>query len=79
MTTTMVRPALKATGLRILGVGSDGRGAYVDYVAPGIMLLAVAGARRGRRSSVAMDMSEGIIARFRTMGISRASMLTATS
>jgi hypothetical protein len=53
MTTTMVRRALKATGLRMLGVGSDGRGAYVDYVAPGIMLLAVAGAAQGTAISVA--------------------------
>jgi ABC-2 type transport system permease protein len=59
-----------------LGVGSDGRGAYVDYVAPGIILLAIAGAAQGTAISVAMDMSEGIIARFRTMGISRASVLT---
>ena len=40
------------------------------------MLLAVAGAAQGTAISVAMDMSEGIIARFRTMGISRASVLT---
>jgi ABC-2 type transport system permease protein len=59
-----------------LGVGSGGRGSYVDYVAPGIILLAVAGAAQGTAISVAMDMSEGIIARFRTMGISRASVLT---
>ena len=59
-----------------LGVGSGGRGAYVNYVAPGIILLAVAGAAQGTAISVAMDMSEGIIARFRTMGISRASVLT---
>ena len=59
-----------------LGVGSGGRGAYVDYVAAGIILLAVAGAAQGTAISVAMDMSEGIIARFRTMGISRASVLT---
>jgi ABC-2 type transport system permease protein len=59
-----------------LGVGSGGRGSYVDYVAPGIILLAVAGAAQGTAISVAMDMSEGIIARFRTTGISRASVLT---
>jgi len=59
-----------------LGVESGGRGAYVDYVVPGIILLAVAGAAQGTAISVAMDMSEGIIARFRTMGISRASVLT---
>jgi ABC-2 type transport system permease protein len=45
-------------------------------VVPGIILLAVAGAAQGTAISVAMDMSEGIIARFRTMGISRASVLT---
>lgn len=55
---------------------SGGRGLYVDYVVPGIILLAIAGAAQGTAISVAMDMSEGIIARFRTMGISRASVLT---
>jgi ABC-2 type transport system permease protein len=59
-----------------LGIRSGGRPEYVDYVAPGIILLAVAGAAQGTAISVAMDMAEGIIARFRTMGISRASVLT---
>jgi ABC-2 type transport system permease protein len=59
-----------------LGVVSGGRAAYLDYVVPGILLLAVAGAAQGTAISVAMDMSEGIIARFRTLGISRASVLT---
>ncbi|MET0887269.1 MAG: hypothetical protein ABWX92_12550 [Mycetocola sp.] len=40
------------------GVGSGGRGAYVDYVVPGIILLAVAGAAQGTAISVAMDMSK---------------------
>ncbi|PSL04572.1 ABC-2 type transport system permease protein [Haloactinopolyspora alba] len=53
--------------------GSDD---YVNYVAPGILLLGVAGAAQGTAISVAMDMNEGIIARFRTMAISRASVLT---
>ncbi|HEX2470156.1 MAG TPA: ABC transporter permease, partial [Candidatus Limnocylindrales bacterium] len=38
--------------------------------------LAVAGAAQGTAISVAMDMSEGIIARFRTMAIARVSVLT---
>jgi ABC-2 type transport system permease protein len=58
-----------------LGAVSSSRGAYVDYVTPGIILLGVAGVAQGTAISVAMDMTEGIIARFRTMGIARASVL----
>jgi ABC-2 type transport system permease protein len=58
-----------------LGAASGGRAAYVDYVTPAILLIAIAGAAQGTAISVAMDMHEGIIARFRTMGIARASVL----
>jgi ABC-2 type transport system permease protein len=60
-----------------LGVEATGRTAYVDYVMPGILLIAIAGSAQSTAISVAMDMQEGIIARFRTMGIARASVLTA--
>ena len=59
-----------------LGAPSGGRGAYVNYVVPGILLLAVTGQAPGTASSVSMDMTEGLIARFRTMGIARGSVLT---
>jgi ABC-2 type transport system permease protein len=59
-----------------LGGVSGGRTAYANYVAPGIILLTVAAAAQGTAISVAMDMTEGIIARFRTMAIARASVLT---
>jgi ABC-2 type transport system permease protein len=59
-----------------LGVALDGRAAYVNYVTPGIALIAIAGAAQSTAISAAMDMTEGIIARFRTMGIARASFLT---
>jgi ABC-2 type transport system permease protein len=59
-----------------LGVPSGGRDAYIAYVVPGILLLTVAGAAQATAISLAMDMSEGIIARFRTMAIARASVLT---
>ncbi len=39
-------------------------------------MLTVASAAQGTALSVAMDMAEGIMARFRTMAISRASVLT---
>jgi ABC-2 type transport system permease protein len=59
-----------------LGGPSGGRAEYVNYVVPGILLMAVAGAANGTAVSVAMDMTEGIIGRFRTMAISRASVRT---
>jgi ABC-2 type transport system permease protein len=59
-----------------LGGATGGRAAYIQYVTPGILLMTVATAAQGTAISVAMDMTEGIIARFRTMAISRASVLT---
>jgi ABC-2 type transport system permease protein len=59
-----------------LGGPSGGRAAYVEYVTPGILLIAVASVSQGTAISVAMDMTEGIIARFRTMAIFRPSVLT---
>ncbi|QYN38628.1 ABC transporter permease [Pseudonocardia sp. DSM 110487] len=57
------------------GLGGD-RGDYATYVAPGILLMTVGTAVSGTSVSVAMDMTEGIIARFRTMAIFRPSVLT---
>lgn len=62
-------------GAGLIGV-SGGRAEYVNYLAPGILLLAVAGSAQGTAISVAIDMQEGIIARFRTMAIARVSVLT---
>lgn len=59
-----------------LGGVSGGRAAYVNYVVPGILLITVAGGAQGTAIAVAMDMTEGIIARFRTMAIPRAAVLT---
>lgn len=59
-----------------LGGPSGGRAEYVNYVTPGILLITVAAVSQGTAISVAMDMTGGIIARFRTMSISRASVLT---
>jgi ABC-2 type transport system permease protein len=59
-----------------LAGASGGRDDYLDYVTPGIVVLAVAGAAQGAAISVAMDMTEGIVNRFRTMAIARVSVLT---
>ena len=59
-----------------LGGVAGGPAVYVYYVTPGIILLTVAAAAQATAISVAMDTTEGIVARFRTMAISRASVLT---
>ena len=59
-----------------LGEPSGGRAEYVKYVVPGILLIAIAMSAQGPAIAVAMDMSEGIIARFKTMAIARVSVLT---
>ncbi|MEV0648246.1 ABC transporter permease [Phytomonospora sp. NPDC050363] len=59
-----------------LGAPTGGREAYVNYLAPGIILMTVTAAVQGTAISVAMDMTEGIVARFRTMAIARVSVLT---
>ena len=60
----------------VSGGFSGGRADYVNYVTPAILLITVASAAQGTAISVAMDMTEGIIARFRTMAIARVSVLT---
>jgi len=57
-----------------LGAGLGG-GAYIDYLAPGILVMAATSGSVSTAVSVAMDMQTGIINRFRTMAISRSSVL----
>jgi ABC-2 type transport system permease protein len=59
-----------------LGGPPGGRSAYVNYLAPGILLFTVVGAAQMAAIAIAKDMTEGIIARFRTMAIWRPSVLT---
>ena len=62
-----------------IGAGLGGvahGGAYIDYLAPGIIIMTVGSGCATTAINLCMDMSEGIIARFRTMAISRASVLT---
>jgi ABC-2 type transport system permease protein len=59
-----------------LAGGHPGRGGYLNYVTPGILLMTVAATVQGTAIVVAMDMTGGIIDRFRTMAIARAAVLT---
>ena len=52
-----------------------GRGAYINFLTPGMLLFTVVGAAQITAISVAKDMTEGIIARFKTMRIWRPAVL----
>lgn len=56
--------------------GRTGRAGYLNYVTPGVLLMTVAAAVQGTAIVVAMDMTSGIIDRFRTMAIARTAVLT---
>jgi ABC-2 type transport system permease protein len=59
-----------------LSGGHIGRAAYLNYLTPGILLVMVGASVQGTAISVAMDMTGGIIDRFRTMAIARSAVLT---
>jgi ABC-2 type transport system permease protein len=59
-----------------IGGSSGGRAEYANYVLPGILLISIATGATGTATSVAMDMTEGIVARFKTMAIYRPSVLS---
>ena len=49
---------------------------YIDYLIPGIILMTACATAETTAVNVSTDMTEGIIDRFRTMAISRTSVLT---
>jgi ABC-2 type transport system permease protein len=59
-----------------LGAPPAGGTSYIDYLAPGILVMTAGFAAEATAVNVCTDMNEGIISRFRTMAISRASVLT---
>ncbi|MBO8191533.1 ABC transporter permease [Streptomyces oryzae] len=61
-----------SAGMR--GGGAD-RSAYIAYLVPGILLMTIGAIPAGTAISVCMDMTEGIMARFRTMAIHREAVL----
>ncbi|MCB5179769.1 ABC transporter permease [Streptomyces antimicrobicus] len=70
-----------ALGAGIAGAPTGGAGTgsgteYIDYVAPGIILMAATSGAVATAVGVCVDMTEGIVNRFRTMSLSRAAFLT---
>ncbi|MGC0330667.1 ABC-2 type transport system permease protein [Streptomyces sp. SAI-170] len=58
------------------GMGGGDRSDYIAYVVPGLLLMTIGSTVVGTAVSVSNDMTEGIMARFRTMAIHRGSVIT---
>ncbi|MET4922515.1 ABC transporter permease [Streptomyces sp. PSRA5] len=58
------------------GAPAGDRADYLTYITPGILMMTVASVSIGTAVLVATDMKNGIIDRFRTMPIAKASVLT---
>ncbi|MEV4947664.1 ABC transporter permease [Streptomyces sp. NPDC053755] len=58
-----------------IGGADADRSDYIAYLVPGLLLMTVGSTTIGTAVSVSTDMTEGIIARFRTMAIHRGSVL----
>ncbi|MET9253535.1 ABC transporter permease [Streptomyces sp. NPDC048182] len=58
-----------------IGGGRPDRSAYVAFLVPGLLLMTIGSTTIGTAVSVCTDMTEGIIARFRTMAIHRGSVI----
>jgi ABC-2 type transport system permease protein len=58
------------------GIGARPGTRYINFLAPGILVMTAGFAAEGTAINVCNDMAQGIIDRFRTMAISRSSVLT---
>lgn len=56
--------------------GGSGDFDYIDFLIPGILLMTLGSATTTTSVGICTDMAEGIVARFRTMPISRTAVLT---
>lgn len=55
--------------------GGGNRGDYANYVMPAILVMTLGSISSGTTTTVAMDMTSGIIARFRSMSVSPGAFL----
>ncbi|MEU7607412.1 ABC transporter permease [Streptomyces sp. NPDC041003] len=58
-----------------IGGGGADRSEYVAYIVPGILMMTVGSTVIGAAVYVSTDMTEGLIARFRTMAVYRGSVI----
>jgi ABC-2 type transport system permease protein len=59
----------------VFGGALGGGVSYVNYIVPGILMMAIGGGGAATAININEDMSEGVIARLRTMAIPRTAVL----
>lgn len=62
--------------VKVFGGGFDVGVDYIDYVTPGLLVMAISYGLGATATAVNDDMTKGIINRFKTMDVSRGAMLT---
>jgi ABC-2 type transport system permease protein len=76
VTAIMLPVAIMLMFVYVFGGAIDSGGRYVDYVVPGIIVLCAGFGSAGTAVAVALDMTTGVVDRFRTLPISAAAVLT---
>jgi ABC-2 type transport system permease protein len=76
LTAILLPVAIMLMFVYVFGGAIDVGGRYVDYVVPGIIVLCAGFGSAGTAVAVSLDMTTGVIDRFRTLPISSAAVLT---
>ena len=76
LTAILLPVAILLMFVYVFGGAIDTDGRYVDYVVPGIIVLCAGFGSAGTAVAVALDMTTGVIDRFRTLPISCGAVLT---
>ena len=79
LTAILLPVAILLMFVYVFGGAIETGGRYVDYVVPGIIVLCAGFGSAGTAVAVALDMTTGVIDRFRTLPISAAPCSPATS
>ena len=76
LTAILLPVAILLMFVYVFGGAIDTDGRYVDYVVPGIIVLCAGFGSASTAVAVALDMTTGVIDRFRTLPISSSAVLT---
>ncbi|MDA0180450.1 ABC transporter permease [Solirubrobacter phytolaccae] len=76
LTAILLPVAILLMFVYVFGGAIDAGGRYVDYVVPGIIVLCVGFGAASTAVAVALDMTTGVIDRFRTLPIASSAVLT---
>src|SRR3954466_1557850 len=76
LTAILLPVAILLMFVYVFGGAIRSEGRYVDYVVPGIVVLCAGFGSAGTAMAVALDMTTGVIDRFRTLPIASAAVLT---